>query len=79
MKLKKSIAVSESGFVFNASRGESFSTNAIGRRILNLMQEGKDDKAIQGFLLNEYDIDASTCEKDLYDFMNMLAQYSLVD
>jgi hypothetical protein len=79
MKLKKSIAISEDGFVFNAGRGESFSTNGIGTRILNLLQEGKDQEAIQGFILNEYDIDAGTCEKDIYDFIKMLVQYSLVD
>ena len=79
MKLKSSIAISENGFVFNASRGESFSTNGIGKRILSLMQEGKDEEAIKGFILNEYDIDASTCEKDIYDFMKMLVQFSLVD
>ena len=79
MKLKKSIAVSENGFVFNAGRGESFSTNAIGRRILGLLQEGMDQTSIQQTLLNEYEIDAATCEKDLYDFVKMLVQYNLMD
>ena len=79
MRLKKSVAVSENGFVFNAGRGESFSTNGIGRRILGLMQEGKNKDAIKGILLNEYDIDAATCEKDVYDFMKMLVQFNLVD
>lgn len=79
MKLKKSIAVSENGFVFNAGRGESFSTNAIGRRILGLLQEGNDQASIQQTLLNKYEIDAATCEKDLYDFMKMLVQYNLMD
>ena len=79
MKLNKSVAVSENGFVFNASRGESYSTNGIGKRILSLLQEGKDQAAIQGFLLNEYDIDAVTCEKDVYDFIKMLVQFNLLE
>ncbi len=79
MRLKNSLAISENGFVFHASRGESFSTNVIGKRILSLMQEGKDQQAIQGFILNEYDIDKATCEKDIYDFIKMLTQFNLIE
>lgn len=79
MKLKKNIAISESGFVFNASRGESFSTNKTGSRILALLQEGKDETAIKGFILNEYDIDEATCEKDIYDYVKMLVQFNLIE
>ncbi len=79
MKLKKSIAISESGFIFNANRGESFSTNSIGTKILGLFQEGKDQDSIKNILLEEYEIDNATCEKDLYDFVKMLVQYNLVE
>jgi hypothetical protein len=41
MKLKKDIAISDSGFLFNPSSGDSYSLNPIGVEILKLMQEKK--------------------------------------
>jgi hypothetical protein len=46
MKLRKDVAVSEAGLVFNPTTGESFSVNPIGVEILNLMREGKKSDAI---------------------------------
>ncbi|GAB2568697.1 PqqD family protein [Spirosoma areae] len=79
MKLKKSVAISENGFVFNASRGDSFSTNPAGTQILDWLRDGKTDKDMMGLLLEKYEIDEATCEKDLYDFINMLKQQNLVE
>jgi len=78
MKLKKNVAVSENGFVFNAARGESFTTNTIGTDILHLLQDGHSQEEIQAAILEEYEIDKATCEKDLYDFMKMLHQHNLL-
>ena len=39
--LKKNIAVSESGFVFNPTSGDSFSLNTVGTEILKLMKDGR--------------------------------------
>ena len=49
MKLKKNIATSESGFVFNPSTGDSFSLNTIGAEILkghpnSLAASGRSDR-----------------------------------
>ena len=41
MKLKKNIAISETGFIFNPSSGDSYSTNPIGLEIINLMKNNK--------------------------------------
>jgi len=79
MKLKKSVAISENGFVFNASRGDSFSTNPTGTQILDWLRTGKSDTEIKAQLLDQYDIGEATCEKDLYDFLNVLKQHNLLD
>jgi hypothetical protein len=47
MKLKKNIATSESGFVFNPSSGDSFSLNIIGAEILLQMKESKSSDEIK--------------------------------
>ncbi|MFQ5448485.1 MAG: PqqD family protein [Saprospiraceae bacterium] len=79
MKLKQNIAVSESGFVFNATLGDSFTTNPIGVFIFNQLKEGKTEAQIVKQVTTNYEVDNSTCEKDVYDFLNMLKQYNLVD
>ncbi len=79
MRLKKSIAISENGFVFNAARGDSFSTNPIGLFILEMIKAGKDTKVVQQEVTNKYAIDDSTAERDIHDFVKMLKQYDLLD
>lgn len=79
MKLKKSIALSESGFVFNAERGDSFSVNPTGLAIMQWLKEGREPEEIQGRLQEKFVVDETTCEKDLYDFIKMLNQFNLIE
>jgi hypothetical protein len=79
MKIKKNIALSDSGFIFNPSSGDSFSTNPIGVEILKLLKEGKSTEEISKSILNSYQVDETTIEKDLYDFFKMLEKYKLTD
>ena len=79
MKLKKNIATSESGFVFNPSSGDSFSLNTIGAEILLQMKESKSSDEIKKDILNRYDVDKSLLEKDWDDFMVQLKDNNLLD
>ncbi len=79
MKIRKNIAVSDSGFIFNPLTGDSFSVNPIGQSIINSFQERKSDKEILDDILQEYRIDKNTVEKDLNDFIRMLENYKLID
>jgi len=72
MKIKKNIAISESGFIFNPTTGDSFSTNPIGFEIIHLLKEEKSKEEIKESILNRYAVDESTFEKDFYDFSNLL-------
>lgn len=78
MKLKSSIAISESGFVFNAERGDSFSVNPLGTIVLQRIQQGDDLEAVTQFVATHYDVDVPTAEKDMHDFMQQLQQLNLV-
>ncbi|MFT4595313.1 MAG: hypothetical protein ACI9UR_000040 [Bacteroidia bacterium] len=77
--LKKNIAVSESGFVFNPTSGDSFSLNNVGTEILKLMKDGKSEMDIKNTIRAWYDIDEETLDKDYYDFLKMLGQFKLLD
>ncbi len=79
MKIRKNIALSDSGFIFNPSTGDSYSANPIGQTIIQSLQNGKTDEEICKAITDEYMIDSTTVEKDLYDFMNMLKNYKLTE
>ena len=79
MKLKKNIAISESGFVFDPTSGESFSLNPIAIEILNMLKEGKGQGDIFGFVLKIYDVDRDTFENNYFDFAGMLKQFNLLE
>ena len=77
MNLKKNIAISESGFVFDPNSGESFSINPIGAEIVEHLKQEKPFKEIQAHMLEKYDIDEASFERYYYDFISMLEQYGL--
>jgi len=79
MKLKKNIAISESGFIFNPEIGTSFTTNSLGVAILKQLNTKTSTEEIIASVVKNYEIDAITCEKDLDDFLRMLDQYNLID
>ena len=77
--LKKNIAVSESGFVFNPTTGDSFSLHGVGTEILKLMKDGKSEQEIKNTIQTLFEVDDETYEKDYYDFLKMLGQFKLRD
>ena len=79
MNIKKDVAVSDSGFVFNPSTGESYSVNPLGMEIIRLLKEDKSGNEITAYILDHYHADAATADKDLNDFKEMLNLYSLVE
>lgn len=79
MKIKRNIALSDSGFVFNPTTGDSFSTNPIGLEIIRLLKEDKDTEQVKKHILQHYMTDEVTFEKDYYDFVNMLTKLQLIE
>jgi len=79
MKINKNLALSDSGFVFNPSNGDSFSTNPIGMEIIKLLKEGKRVEDVKATIVKTYNIDEATVERDCYDFVNMLSKFKLSD
>ena len=79
MKIKSNIAVSETGFVFDPTSGESYSINPEGQEILQLLKDGKSAEEITKTMTGEYEIDTASFEKYYYDFMGMLRQFQLIE
>jgi hypothetical protein len=79
MKIKNNIAISDSGFVFNPSTGESFSVNPIGIEMIGMMKEGKEYPEIAAEILLRYSTDEATFDKDFHDFIRQLQQHYLLE
>lgn len=79
MRLKKNIAVSETGFVFDPNSGDSYSLNDIGLEIVELLKQGRSDSSVLTALNSRYDIDRASLEKYYHDFVSMLRYYRLTE
>jgi len=79
MTIKKNIATSEEGFLFNPGTGDSFSTNTIGGDIIALLKEDKKIDEIISIICKKYDVDEIQFEKDLDDFKSQLKYYTIID
>ncbi|RYE21927.1 MAG: PqqD family protein [Sphingobacteriaceae bacterium] len=79
MKLKKNIATSENGFIFNPASGDSFSGNTIAAEILILMKTGKTDTEIKQEILQKYDVKPAQLEQDWDDWILQLKDADLLE
>ncbi len=79
MKLRKNVAVSEAGLLFNPVTGESFSVNPIGVEILKMIREDKTVDQISETMLEKYTTDKATFEKDYHDFVGILYNHNLIE
>lgn len=79
MKLKKNIATSEAGLIFNPGTGDSFSVNGMGSDILLKLKENKTQEEITGYIFSKYDVDKIQLEKDMDDFISQLHDYNLLE
>ena len=79
MKIRKNVAISDSGFIFNPDTGESYTANPLGLEIVEMIRQGLDFESIRRQILEKYKTDKDTVEKDYHDFLQMLDQYNLID
>ncbi len=79
MRIRKNIAVSDEGFLFNPATGDSFSTNGIGSEIIGLLKQDKSLPDIADNICKQYDVDRVLFERDLEEFATLLKNYSILD
>ena len=79
IRVKNNIAIGDTGFIFNPGTGDSYSVNPIGLEIIKLMKEDLKQEDIQKFLHSKYDIDESSLENNIFDFINMLKHHQLTE
>lgn len=79
MRIRKNIAVSEEGFLFNPTTGDSFSTNGTGALIVRLLKQDKTLAEITEVICGEYDADRLLAERDVEEFASLLKEHSILD
>ena len=79
MRIKKNIALSNTGFVFNPTTGDSYTINQVGQEILTYFSDNKSLDEITSLMTTTYDIDPPSFEKYFFDFISMLRQFELLD
>lgn len=79
MKINKNLAISENGFVFNPTTGDSFSVNELGALIINQIKSGKSKDEIISSISQEYNAEKSTIEKDFSEYLNVLSNHQLLE
>ena len=76
--LKKDIALSDTGVVFNPATGDSFSVNAVGLELLRLLKSGLPEADLKAQMLERFEVEPHTLDKDYTDFMQLLKQHQLL-
>jgi len=73
-----SLAISDSGFVFDPSSGHSFTTNDVGIDIIHLLKTEKDLSVVKEKLTEMYDTTENEVEVDVTDFIDSLKKLYLI-
>ena len=79
VRIKKNIAISDSGFVFDPFSGDSYSLNPVGLEIIQHIKSGKSYAEISQAMINKYDVGQESFERYYYDFIATLKQLRLTE
>lgn len=79
MNIKKNIAVSSAGMIFNPDTGETFTVNPIAAEIISGIKDGNSMSKIGEKVTSKYTVEQLTFEKDYDDFVSLLRNFSLIE
>ncbi len=78
MKITAEIKISDNGFVFNSRTGDSFNLNPFGLELMKYIEAENDFDQIKTQILEKYDIDDLSFEKDFYEFCALLRHHQII-
>jgi len=79
MKLNKMVAISETGFVFDAETGDSYSLNPLGLNIVEMIKNRMSVEDIKERLTKEYEVTPETLDKSMDDFIWSLKGFNIIE
>jgi len=72
------LAISDSGFIFDPSTGNSYNTNTTGIQIISCLKQNKDMNELIDVMIEKYEVASDELESDLNDFIQNLKNYHLI-
>lgn len=78
MKITEEIKISDNGFIFNSKTGDSFNLNPLGLELIKKIAADQDFESIRNEILEKYDVDDLTVEKDYYEFYALLKHHQII-
>ena len=78
MRLKENILLTDTGFVFDPDTGDAFSTNPIGKELMEKLKANIDLNEITVQITDKYNVDAIQFQRYFDDFVIMLRHYNLI-
>jgi PqqD family protein of HPr-rel-A system len=79
MVINKKIAVSETGFIFNPTTGDSYSMNPIAMEILEMLKKNMSEEEIIKTLFEKYDVSKSILNKSYDEFIDTLKKLNIIE
>jgi PqqD family protein of HPr-rel-A system len=79
MTINKKIAVSETGFIFNPTTGDSYSMNPIATEILEMLKKDMAEEEIKKALFEKYDVSKSVLNKSYDEFIDTLRKLNILE
>jgi PqqD family protein of HPr-rel-A system len=73
------LALSERGFLFDPSTGQTYSLNATATFVLKSLIGGADPAALPALVGARFDVDAETAARDAEQFLRQLRELGLWD
>ncbi len=72
------LAMSDEGFVFNPTTGDSFTVNTIGIFIMRTLKTNGSRSHVLDQLTKRYDLGRDDAERDISEFLDQLALFHLI-
>ncbi len=69
------LAISDNGFVFDPTTGQSFTMNEIGVELLRLFQQESNIDTIVSLQYKKYKVDTQEIERDIVEFASSLNRH----
>lgn len=79
MNLKKNITISENGFLFDGTTGDSYSVNRTATEMMKQLEEGKSEEEICEYITRLFEVEPYIVERHYFEFTNLLRHLHLVE
>lgn len=71
--------LADEAVILNLEDGVYYGLNPVASRVWGLVQEPRTIRELCDSLLSEFEIDESTCTRDLIDLLNQLQRWGLIE